>query len=445
MATKDVILKVKTDTSQAEKGFQRVDASIGKIATSLGLVFSTQQLIQVGYESIKLAASVEGVATAFNKLGDPYLLEGLRKATKDTISDFDLMKISMRASNFKVPMDVLAKGLEFAQKRAAQTGQEVDYLANSFIDGLGRKSTLVLDNLGISATELQAEIKKVGDFSIAVGNIVDRELGKMGDVALTTADEFAQINAELENMKVKFGDIEIKALRTSKTILDWWYNGPGFLYKELINLISGSEEKVLKMISPHLYNKNKGGGSVEEESPIVPAIKKEMEIIGLANNLYGDYVEVLRQAYKEREKFGLKPPAELTTKNMPYKPTIPIPDESELRSAFREFDVIANESARTLYGAFSQAWEDIFGKANNLFEQLLQNIGMGLLDLVAQDISSSIFSALIPGGGLLDGLFGKVSGGGGTVLVQIGESQVQQATANTVQSTYAEFARRKIL
>src|SRR5690606_17103755 len=66
-------------------------------------------------------------------------------------------------------------------------GQEVDYLVNSFVDGLGRKSTLVLDNLGISASELQEEVNKVGDFAEAVGNII----GRMGDESGITIDLLA--------------------------------------------------------------------------------------------------------------------------------------------------------------------------------------------------------------------------------------------------------------
>ena len=91
-----------------------------------------------------------------------------------------MIKQAVRASNFKVPLNQLATFFEFATKRAAQTGESVDYLVNSIIDGIGRKSTLVMDNLGISATELQAEIKKVGDFGQAAEEtLLDQKLTKM--------------------------------------------------------------------------------------------------------------------------------------------------------------------------------------------------------------------------------------------------------------------------
>ena len=39
-------------------------------------------------------------------------------------------------------MDVLAKGLEFAQRRAQDTGESVDYMVDSFVTGLGRRESV---------------------------------------------------------------------------------------------------------------------------------------------------------------------------------------------------------------------------------------------------------------------------------------------------------------
>lgn len=81
----------------------------------------------------------------------------------------------------------------------------MDYLVDSIITGIGARGVLVMDNLGISAVELQQEVKKTEDFGIAAGNIIKRELGGMGDVADTTASQIAKIGAAWENLKTQMG------------------------------------------------------------------------------------------------------------------------------------------------------------------------------------------------------------------------------------------------
>ena len=180
------------------KSFEGMFKKVGRFVAAAGLGMLLKNMVQT-------AAQAEGVKAAFDRLGQADLLANLRKATRGTVDDLTLMKTSMRASNFKIPLGELATMLEFAQKRASQTGESVDYLVNSIVDGIGRKSTLVLDNLGISATELQQEVKRVGDFGQATGNIVRRELAKMGDVALTSADRIGKIKTTFENLKTTLG------------------------------------------------------------------------------------------------------------------------------------------------------------------------------------------------------------------------------------------------
>ncbi len=221
------IRKTKAQLESVEKVIRDISNKSGKGGagffsgttgiTKAGLISAAVIMTKLSADSIKLAANVEGVRAAFDRLDHPNLLNKLRKAVRNTIDDFTLMKVAMRAHNFKIPLDSLATYLEFAQKRATQTGEAVDYLVNSIVDGIGRKSSLVLDNLGISAAELQEEIKKTGDFGRAAANIVSRGLKEMGDVALTTKDGLAQINALLENIKIKFGDFLIGTFEGLKT------------------------------------------------------------------------------------------------------------------------------------------------------------------------------------------------------------------------------------
>ena len=123
-----------------------------------------------------------------------------------TVSDLQLMQTAVKAANFKLPLDQLAKYLKFAQQRAIETGDSIDYLVESIVLGISRKSIPILDNLGLSAQMIQDEFKKTGDFAKAVGNIIDESIGQAGETILTTAERQAQLRAEIENTKVEIGE-----------------------------------------------------------------------------------------------------------------------------------------------------------------------------------------------------------------------------------------------
>lgn len=176
---------------------------IKKGAGFLGITFAATAVVSFAKDLFQLAKEAEGVQNAFYRMGNgTVVLEELRKATKGTVSDLELMKLAVRAENFSIPMDVLAKGLQFARTQAVAMGKDVDYMVNSFVDGIGRKSTLVLDNLGISASDLQIEIQKVGDFTIAVGNIIERRTAQMGDNIDTLSDKTGRLTSMWNNAKL---------------------------------------------------------------------------------------------------------------------------------------------------------------------------------------------------------------------------------------------------
>lgn len=156
-------------------------------------------------EGIQMAAVAEGVRNAFNKLNQPNLLANLRAETKGMVNDFLLMQSAVRADKFNIPVEQLGKLLKFAKQRAQETGDSVDYLVNSIIMGIGRKSSLILDNLGISATRLQKEVGEAGDFTKGVINIVNEELEKQGNLALTSAEKAQQSAAKWQNAQLMIG------------------------------------------------------------------------------------------------------------------------------------------------------------------------------------------------------------------------------------------------
>src|SRR5690606_14702252 len=87
--------------------------------------------------------------------------------------ELNLMKRAVQGSNFDISLQSLPKLLEFAAVRAQQTGQSVDYLVDSIVTGIGRKSPLILDNLGISASQLREEMNGVSLASASVGEVAE--------------------------------------------------------------------------------------------------------------------------------------------------------------------------------------------------------------------------------------------------------------------------------
>lgn len=164
---------------------------------------SIAELVNGGLE---MAEQADGVTRAFNSLNQEGLLDNLRKATKGTVNDVQLMTAAVQAKDFRIPLEDLGKYLQFAQLKAQQTGQSVDYMTNSIVTGLGRKSPMILDNLGISAAEISEKTKETGDFMKAVAEIVDNQLAAAGETYISAADRAAQKTVELQNAQKALGD-----------------------------------------------------------------------------------------------------------------------------------------------------------------------------------------------------------------------------------------------
>ena len=180
----------------------------GNVMTKIagaGLNFASE-LGDMVKQGIELARAGEGVRVAFERLGRGDLLDGLRQATHGTVTDLELMKAAVKFNDFKLPLDELGTMLAFAQQKAKDTGQSVDYMVDSIVTGLGRKSLMILDNLGLSAAEVKEKMAETGDMTKAVGAIIREQMDKAGDYVETAADRATKANVELENAMTRLGE-----------------------------------------------------------------------------------------------------------------------------------------------------------------------------------------------------------------------------------------------
>ena len=194
-------------------GFEKAGASFAKnIGGLFAGAFAVDAIISFGQEASELAGKLTGVEAAFKKIDNGGLLKNLRAATKGTVSDLELMQNAVKAENLGLPVEQLGTYFEFARRTAKATGESVDFLVQSIVTGIGRKSPLILDNLGISTVQLNEALKKTPDFATAVGIVIEEKMAKAGDDIDSAAESSAQLAARWDNAKTKAGGLINKGL-----------------------------------------------------------------------------------------------------------------------------------------------------------------------------------------------------------------------------------------
>lgn len=188
-----------------ENGLTGMMQVFGGNLLTKGVTMLTSELTGAIEESINLAKQGEGIRMAFDRLNQPGLLDKLKDATHGTVSEIELMQQAIKFDNFKLPLEDLANYLAFAQQKAKDTGESIDYLVNSITTGLGRQSKQILDNLGISAAELTKRMNEGADMTKAVADIIREEMEKAGDYVETAADRAAKAAADAANEMEAFG------------------------------------------------------------------------------------------------------------------------------------------------------------------------------------------------------------------------------------------------
>lgn len=270
--------KALNQTQRELNGFTK---NIEGLAKTVGIAFGVREVASFAFEISKLAGEAEGVEAAFSRLpNSEKVMKELKEATHDTVSELDLMKRTVQATNFGISLEALPKLLEFASLRAQQTGQSVDYLVDSIVTGIGRKSPLILDNLGISAVQLKKQLNgvsveaaSIGDVADAVGRIATESLGSMGEYSDNTATKVQQLNAQWENFKVRMGEAanESGVLKAALEELGDALDGIGGVSRREIEALSS---QLAVMVSQG----NKGDGLVQSLKEMRVEVGKPLEI-----------------------------------------------------------------------------------------------------------------------------------------------------------------------
>jgi hypothetical protein len=231
----DVVIKIRTDDGQLNSGLDKAERKLSdfgnagkKIMGLIGGAFAVERVAAFTFELAKLSGEAEGVRAAFQRIAKAQDLKAMQEATKGTVSELNLMKRAVSANNLGLPIENLASLFEFATKRAQDTGESVDYLVESIVTGIGRKSPLILDNLGISAVQLREKLKGVGyesasvaDIAAAVGEIAADSMRESGEVIDTNAVKIQQLSAQWADFKLSLAENEALNNYFSGTLSEW--------------------------------------------------------------------------------------------------------------------------------------------------------------------------------------------------------------------------------
>lgn len=160
-------------------------------------------------DAVKLSIEAKGIEFAFKRLGEEgqTAFNNVKASTKGLLSNLDIKKAVVEFDNFNISQKEAGTLFEFLSVRAAQTGKSIEYLRDSLVEGLSKESKLRIDNLGISASELNKELEKTPDFVQAVANIAKREVAEAGNILDEAASSSQKWNATLENSKLVLGNI----------------------------------------------------------------------------------------------------------------------------------------------------------------------------------------------------------------------------------------------
>lgn len=200
----------------------KIKANLWKIKIASWI--ATTALIWIGKTMLDSAKAIQPVQNSFDRLtkdidqNSKEILASLQKASKWTISDYNLMLSANKAMSLWVAKntDEFTTLMEIARVKGQAMWLTMEQAFSDIVTGLWRSSPMILDNLWITiklweAQETYAKIlwKTVEEMTDqekkqalinAVVSQWKQELESAGDVALTTAERQAQLQASLQNI-----------------------------------------------------------------------------------------------------------------------------------------------------------------------------------------------------------------------------------------------------
>lgn len=195
--------------------------------------FLTQQTAQQAVELAKQAAQFQSQQAGLANLSRSYgtasneIIAAMQRASRGVLSSSDIIQ----AANKALLLNVARTPQEFERVTSAAItlGRAMGLTATESIDqfttALGRRSLLILDNFGISAKQVNAEMERLAQvqfgkavselddaqknalFMSAALSVAEKAAGAIGEETGKSVEQFERVNAQLENSKLLLGEL----------------------------------------------------------------------------------------------------------------------------------------------------------------------------------------------------------------------------------------------
>ena len=224
--------------ANADRSLKKFSGQLKNIGGLIGASFAGAQIASFTKEAVSLGSELNKASAGFARFGNELDLAKLREQTRGLVTDVQLMQKTVMGANLGIPFKDMGILLEFAKRRADETGESLDNLISSIVEGVGRKSTRRLDNLGIAADRLKAkvggislEMATVADVSRAMVDIANEELAKMGPAAETATDAIDRLYVSWANLKAEIGQDIAPAVTSAVSGLEEFWRATVALYQ----------------------------------------------------------------------------------------------------------------------------------------------------------------------------------------------------------------------
>jgi len=188
------------------------------IAFTVAVIAMTSKLAVLGGKVLQMERSFDGLTSSAGETSEVFLGK-LRQAVNGTISDMNLMKAANLGILLGLPAtaDQMAELADVAQRLGRAVGRDTVSSFNDLIQGIGRQSRLILDNLGIvvqASKAYEVYAKRIGKSTSSLSEQETKlafyeealrqaraKVAEMGDEQLEASDFVQQATAAFENLR----------------------------------------------------------------------------------------------------------------------------------------------------------------------------------------------------------------------------------------------------
>ena len=214
---KNEMRQTETDVKRAQSTFKSLNDTVKMVAagmTAYGVISAGKyflELDKLGRESLRLKESFKQLAEA-NQGSSQQILNSLKEASQGAISETDIILGANKAMSLGLGAnaETLGRLMEVAAFKARNMGITTTQAWNDIVTGIGRKSPLILDNLGIVGLTMDKTATKA-DIMAEVIESGMRDIAAAGGMATDAAGDLEKMNAQLDNMKTRLGELAVKS------------------------------------------------------------------------------------------------------------------------------------------------------------------------------------------------------------------------------------------